>query len=402
MNTLVINCGSSSVKCRIYSGDEGQEPQLLASGSVAPIGHATSQLHCQAGDHKETASLENASYDSALEALCSAMLSLCFGRDAREEIAAVGHRVVHGGERFRSAVEVDDSVEREIEALIPLAPMHNPLCLIGIRAARKRFTKAKHVAVFDTAFHQTLPEEAFLYALPHDMYSELGIRRYGFHGSSHQSVSTRAIEMLDRVGQSSRVIVCHLGAGCSTSAVRDGKSIDTSMGMTPLEGLVMATRSGDVDPGVLIYLARERGMSLDEVESQLLNESGLLGISGLTGEIRDLTQLANDGNERADLALRVFSYRVRKYIGAHMAVLGGADAVVFTGGAGENSPDLRARILTGLDGLGVQLDPAANAACIGEERVISQPGSAVAVYVIGSNEERAIANATLTVLAESL
>jgi acetate kinase len=395
LTTLVVNCGSSSLKCRLYDGTD----LLLASGSVDSLGKSEAQLRFRAGDREESRSCETLTHDRALDVLCDELLTLVFGSSAENgKIDSVGHRVVHGGERFREAVLIDDAVENEIEALTPLAPMHNPLCLLGIRAARKRFKDAHHVAVFDTAFHQTLPEEAFLYALPYELYSRDGIRRYGFHGSSHRSVSARAIRWLDRADISSRVITCHLGAGCSTAAVLDGRSVDTSMGMTPLEGLVMATRSGDVDPGILGLLAQKRNLSPREIEDILQHESGLLGVSGISGDMRELIQKAEAGNSRADLAVRIFAHRVRKYIGAHLATLGGADAIVFTGGAGENSPSLRASILTGLEELGMVIDSQANRACVGTEGVISTGDSRVALYVIASNEEQMIAQETRELL----
>lgn len=387
MNTLVVNCGSSSLKCRLYGADRS----VLAEGSVDSIGQPDARLVCTVAGESSVEPLARADHANAFDALCNAM-------QRAVAIESVGHRVVHGGERFREAALIDDVVERAIEDLSPLAPLHNPLCLVGIRAARKRYPNAQHVAVFDTAFHQTLPEAAFLYALPYDYYERDGVRRYGFHGSSHRSVSQRAIELLDRRGESSRVITCHLGAGCSTAAVRDGRSVDTSMGMTPLEGLVMATRSGDVDPGVPGVIARKRGMSTQEIEDVMLNESGLLGLSGISGDMRELLSEANAGNARAELALGVFVHRVRKYLGAHLAILGGADAIVMTGGAGENSPELRARIFEGMEGLGIELDATANSACVGYEHAISDPASRVAIYVIPSNEELAIAQETRALL----
>ncbi|MGH0033816.1 MAG: acetate/propionate family kinase [Myxococcota bacterium] len=397
MNVLVTNCGSSSLKCRVFDGADG----LLGSGSVERLsGEQQAELRCRVGGREERRGLRACGHDRAFDALVEVLLRPpAGGRSPVLEIDAVGHRVVHGGERFREAVLIDDAVEREIESLIPLAPLHNPVCLLGIRAARRRFPEARHVAVFDTAFHQTLPEEAFLYALPYECYTEDRVRRYGFHGSSHRFASERAIERLGAETAPSRVITCHLGAGCSTAAVRDGRSIDTSMGMTPLEGLVMATRSGDVDPALLVGLGERRGLDAREVEQMLLHRSGLLGLSGLSGDMKTLLREADAGHARADLALRVFVHRVRKYIGAHWAVLGGADAIVFTGGAGENSPALRSRILSGLEGLGAVLDPAANEACVGREGTISRDDSPVALYVIPANEELAIARETRALLS---
>lgn len=398
MSTLVVNCGSTSLKCRFYDDDHG----VVADGNVTAIGEKDAELRCRVGSKDSSSKLPGVTHDEALDALCDVMLEGAFGASQQNDrIVAVGHRVVHGGERFREACVIDTDVEREIEELFPLAPLHNPQCLLGIRTARRRFRKAQHVAVFDTAFHQSLPEEAFLYAIPYDFYERNGIRRYGFHGSSHRSVSARAIEMLDSGTDSTRIITCHLGAGCSTAAVRDGRSIDTSMGMTPLEGLVMATRSGDIDPGVFRLIAQQRDMSLPEIEDLLLTGSGLLGLSGETGDMRKLLEKADAGDAACDLAIRVFTHRVRKYIGAHLAVLGGADAIVLTGGAGENSPALRARIFAGLDGLGMELDTKANDACCGTEATISTSQSRTAIYVIPSNEEFAIATETRDLLARS-
>ncbi len=294
---------------------------------------------------------------------------------------------------------INDEVEAAIEALVPLAPLHNPLCLAGIRAARRAFPTAQHIAVFDTAFHQTLPESAYLYALPYDTYERDGVRRYGFHGSSHRSVSERAIEWLGGEANGTRIITCHLGAGCSTAAILDGHSVDTSMGMTPLEGLVMSTRSGDVDPGVFAYLARQRGLDAAGVEALLQNESGLLGLSQTTGDLKQLLDDARDGSAAATRALGVFTHRVRRYIGAHLAVLGGADALVFTGGAGENSPELRAQILEDLGRLGFVLDTARNEEHAGRSGTISSDDSPSAIYVIEADEERAIAEETRRLLS---
>jgi acetate kinase len=380
VKTLVVNSGSSSLKCSLF----GNEHELIAKASVDAIGTADARLNATLGTRVSSRVLAGADHAAAFDAVCDDIAGAA-------DIDCVGHRVVHGGEKFCEATLIDDDTERAIEDLVPLAPLHNPLCLIGIRAARKRFPKARHVAVFDTAFHQTLPDDAFTYALPYHYYTEFGVRRYGFHGSSHRSVSARAIERLGRVASSSRIITCHLGAGCSTAAVRDGRSIDTSMGMTPLEGLVMATRSGDIDPGIVGLLARTQGMSAQAVEDVMLNESGLLGLSGISGDMRELLEKAGAGSKRAELALSVFAHRVRKYIGAHLVTLGGADAIVLTGGAGENSPALRSRILEGLEGLGIELDATANADCVGSEGTITTATSRVAVYVIASNEELAIA-----------
>jgi len=331
-----------------------------------------------------------------LEELTAVLLERAIGGDVPEVVA---HRVVHGGDRFREAVRVDDATLRAIEDLAPLAPMHNPICALVIRAATRLYPAAQQVAVFDTAFHHSLPEHAFLYALPYSLYERDGIRRYGFHGASHRHVGQRVAELLGRADGHSRIISCHLGSGCSLAAIRDGRSLDTSMGMTPLEGLVMGTRSGDLDPGVFAHLSLHLGMAASEVAELLNQESGLLGISGLSSDVRELERAAEAGHVRAELALAVFAYRVRKYIGAYLAVLGGADAVAFTGGAGAHSARLRQRILADLDGLGMSLDPVLNEDCDGREARISSRDSAVSLYVIPSNEEFSIALEAFAVAA---
>jgi acetate kinase len=300
--------------------------------------------------------------------LCKSIFALAQDHaGASGGIVAIGHRVVHGGERFAEATEIDSEVEAAIEELTPLAPMHNPLCLTGIRVARELFPSARQVAVFDTAFHRTLPESAFLYALPYAWYEQDGVRRYGFHGTSHRSVAARVAEL--RPDRASRLIVCHLGAGCSTAAIRDGRSIDTSMGMTPVEGLVMATRPGDVDAGAIAFVAKKHGLDVGDLEEILNRQSGLLGLSGLSGDMRELEGHAAAGNPRAELALEVFAHRVRKYIGAHHATLG----------------------VRGLEGLGMCVDPVANASCKGREAVISTPVSPIALLVVPTDEEKMIA-----------
>jgi acetate kinase len=392
---LVVNCGSSSLKCRLY---EMPGETLLASGSVEPIGSSDARLHCEAGERSEVRAVAAPTHAVALELLGAALFDAAPGASSPDVVA---HRVVHGGERFREAVRVDAEVERAIEALAPLAPMHNPIGLLGIRTAAALYPAAQPVAVFDTAFHQSLPEHAFLYALPYELYEREGIRRYGFHGASHRHVARRVGELLGGAGGASRIISCHLGAGCSITAIRDGRSVDTSMGMTPLEGLVMATRSGDLDPGIFAQLALRRGMTAGEVAALLNQESGLLGLSGLSGDMRELERAAANGHARAECALAVFAHRARRYIGACLAVLGGADALAFTGGAGANSASLRARILAGLDGLGMQLDAAANEGCAGTEMLISGVHSTVSLLVVPPDEELAIAREAFAAVAAS-
>ena len=381
MTLLVVNCGSSSLKCRVFDAED----RSVAEGSVTRIGDAHSALEWAQAGGAERRELDRVDHAGAFEALCE----LLYGGDAQPAPTIVGHRVVHGGEDFREATPIDDEVEHAIDALAPLAPLHNPLCLTGIRAARARFPDAQHVAVFDTAFHATLPPRAYLYALPLALYEEAGVRRYGFHGTSHAHASERVAALLGETPR--RLVSCHLGAGCSLAAIEDGSAIDTTMGLTPLEGLVMATRSGDVDPGLFAYLAERRGMSLEAIDRLLNHESGLLGLSGRTGDIRELQALAADGDALAEQALDVFAYRARKAIGAAIAALGGCDALVFTGGAGANSHALRERILSPLSGLGIRLGAARNVAADGQEAVISEAGAPVSILVVPANEELHIA-----------
>lgn len=346
MRIAVFNAGSSSLKYQLLEMAGGRE-RVVVKGSVERIGAEGSPV----ADHAE--------------AVREAM-------GAVGEVDAVGHRVVHGGERFSESVLIDEEVERAIEECCPLAPLHNPHNLSCYRAARALRPEAVQVAVFDTAFFHTLPRAAYLYALPLDYYERDHIRRYGFHGTSHRYVSGRAAEELGIDPGEAKLITCHLGNGCSVCAVDGGRAVDTSLGFTPLEGLVMGTRSGDIDAGVIFHLARAKGMGLDEIEEMLNKRSGLLGLSGRSNDMRDLCEAAADGDGRAELAIEVFCYRVKRYIGAYWAVLGGADAVVFTGGIGENRREVRARIMSGLGGFG-----------------------AVETLVIATNEELLIARDTL-------
>jgi acetate kinase len=319
------------------------------------------------------------------------------------EIAAVGHRVVHGGEKFSKPTMVDAATLKEIDKVSSLAPLHNPPNLMGISACLKRMPGTPQVAVFDTAFHATMPKYAYVYALPYNLYEENGIRRYGFHGTSHRYVSGRTTKFMAAKGYDAadlKVITCHLGNGGSMAAIIGGKVVDTTMGMTPAEGLVMGTRSGDLDPAILLYLQKQFKMSAEDVDNLINKKSGLLGVTGKSSDMRDVEDLAKSGDERARLALDIFCYRVRKYIGAYAAAMGGLDAVVFTGGIGENSPTVRAECCKGLEFLGVEMDPEANAAGRGE-RDISRESSKVRVLVIPTNEELMIARETAQVVEGS-
>jgi len=315
-----------------------------------------------------------------------------------DDIDAIGHRVVHGGESFVASTLIDDRVIATLEEYSALAPLHNPPNLVGIRSAAKAFPGKPHVAVFDTAFHQTMPRHSFVYAMPYELYDKGRIRRYGFHGTSHRFVTLRAAELLGVPLGKIRAVTCHLGNGCSMAAIADGRSVDTTMGLTPLEGLVMGTRSGDIDPAIIFHLARNEGMSLAAIDALLNKKSGLLGLSGVSNDLRTLLEVAPH-NPRARLAIDVFCYRIRKYIGAYLAVLGRADAIVFTGGIGENAVAVRRQVLEGMETLGIELDPAANEAR-GCDAVISKPASRIRVLVVPTNEELMIARDTLAVTRE--
>ncbi|MFN3595854.1 MAG: acetate/propionate family kinase [Rubricoccaceae bacterium] len=394
MNVLVINAGSSSLKMDLL---DTESRQTLAAGQVERIGAVSSLGSFRAGAEKARRhSLAAPHHGAALAWLLGQLRehpALGEG-DERPVVGAVGHRVVHGGERFNAAALIDDEVTEAIRDAFDLAPLHNPANLKGIEAARDAFPDVPHVAVFDTAFHQTIPPEAYLYALPNRLYRRHRIRRYGFHGTSHYYVSRRVYELAGLEKGRSRIISLHLGNGCSACAIRDGQSVDTSMGMTPLEGLVMGTRSGDLDPSVLFELVEKEELTLAELHTMLNRYSGLLGLSGYAADMRDLLAQAADGDLRCRQAIDVFCYRARAYIGRYMAVLGGADAVVFTAGIGTFAAPIRAQILRGLDGLGLVLDEARNAAADGQEACISADGSPVQAWVVPTNEELVIARDT--------
>ncbi|MBF0673281.1 MAG: acetate kinase [Salinibacterium sp.] len=363
---FVVNSGSSSIKYQLLDLESGE---AVVSGLLERIGEPGSPI----ADHEFGMSIVLAKLG-----------------DRGDEIVAVGHRVVHGGPNFAEATFIDDDVEAQIDALSVLAPLHNPGAVLGIRAARAALPAVPHVAVFDTAFHATLPPAAHTYAIDTELARRHKVRRYGFHGTSHQYVSRRAAEFLGRPLESLRTIVLHLGNGASVTAVDGGRSVDTSMGLTPLEGLVMGTRSGDIDAGVVFHLARQEGLSIDEIDVLLNRRSGLLGLTG-TGDMRDVQEAASSGDETAQAALAIWRHRIRHYIGAYIAGLGGLDALVFTAGIGENNALLRRRALAGLEFLGIEIDPDRNELQSRAERFISPDGAPVAVLVIPTNEELEIA-----------
>lgn len=391
MKVLVINTGSSSIKYQLY---QMPEAEVLARGVLERIGEEESTLtHRHDGETQHIAS-KIKDHKDGLELISKILVSKDVGViDAISEIGAVGHRVVHGGEEFTGSVVIDDKVLGSIEKFSELAPLHNPANLMGIRAAQHKLPDAKQVACFDTAFHSTIPEVAYTYALPYELYEKYRIRRYGFHGTSHRYVARRAAALMGKHKYGINAITCHLGNGCSITAVKEGRSVDTSMGFTPLEGLVMGTRSGDFDPAILFYLV-EKGYDMESLNRLCNKKSGLLGISGLSNDMRNLEELVRKGDGRAGMAIDIFCYRIRKYIGAYSAVLGKVDALVFTGGIGENSAFVRGQVSSGLTYLGIQLDSAANASTAGTEKEISTAESGVKVLVIPTNEEAAIAKDT--------
>ena len=320
------------------------------------------------------------------------------GTTTPEEIYAVGHRVVHGGEEFTGAVPIDKAVIASIERFSDLAPLHNPPNLVGIRAATQALPEAQQVACFDTAFHMTLPQVAYMYALPYELYEKYGIRRYGFHGTSHRYVTARAAAFLGKKESELNVITCHLGNGCSMTAVENGRSVDTSMGLTPLEGLVMGTRTGDFDPAILFYLS-DHGYDIASLNQLCNKQSGLIGISGQSNDMRTLYESASQDDARSQLAIDMFCYRIKKYVGAYLAVLGRVDAVVFTGGIGENAVDVRAKVCQGLDPLGIAIDPERNRQSVGKEAAITTPASRIAALVIPTDEEGEIAAETYQIVS---
>lgn len=407
MKILVLNCGSSSLKFQLIETDadlarDGKD-RTLAKGLVEDTGGAAT-LHYEAQGKKPVrdalgAFQHQAAVEKALAVLTDGEMGVI---PHKEEIGAVGHRVVHGGERFKTSVLIDDGVIEGIEDNIPLAPLHNPGNLQGYRAAKAALPDAPQVAVFDTSFHQTMPPEAFLYALPYDQYQRFGIRRFGFHGTSHRFVSGRAAARLGRAVDDPelRLITCHLGNGASVCAIRGGKSVDTSMGFTPLEGLVMGTRCGDLDPAALLYLMGREELGAAEANALMNKRSGLLGLSGLSNDMRTLLEAEEKGNDRARLAIDAFCYRLRKYIASYVGALGGVDALVFAGGIGENSPQVRERSLHGLDALGLGADPDRNESARGTEAEISPEGARSKVFVIPTDEELLIARDSFQIASE--
>ena len=397
MNVLVINCGSSSLKFQLINAET---ENVLAKGLCERIGIDGRLTYQPAGGEKEKSDLAMPTHTEAIQFVIDALTNEKTGVvKSLDEIGAVGHRLVHGGEKFASSVVITDEVKKAVEECNDLAPLHNPANLIGVAACEKLMPGTPMVAVFDTAFHQTMPEKAYMYGLPYEYYEKYKVRRYGFHGTSHSFVSKRAAEVMGKSYDEVKTIVCHLGNGSSVSAVMNGKCVDTSMGLTPLEGLVMGTRSGDIDPAIMEFIAKKENLDIDGVMEVLNKKSGVFGISGgLSSDFRDLTDAMNAGDKKAKIAMDVFSYRVAKYIGSYAAAMNGVDDIVFTAGIGENDDYVREEVCKYLGYLGVDFDSEVNKGLRGKEAELTKEGSKVKVFVIPTNEELAIARETLALV----
>lgn len=395
MNVLVINCGSSSLKYQLINSDT---EAVLAKGLCERIGIDGRLVYQLAGHDKEITEAPMPTHKEGIQMVLDALVNPKTGAvKSLSEIDAVGHRVVHGGEKFAQSVVLNEEVLEKVEECNELAPLHNPANLIGIRVCQELMPGVPMVGVFDTAFHQTMPQKAYLYGLPYEYYEKYKVRRYGFHGTSHSFVSKRLAEFLNLDYNNSRLIVAHLGNGASISAVLDGKCVDTSMGLTPLEGLVMGTRSGDIDPAIMEFIAKKENLDIDGIMDVLNKKSGVEGLSGVSSDFRDLEAAYHEGNPRAIAACEVFAYRVAKYIGAYVAAMNGVDAIAFTAGIGENTSFIREKILAYFGYLGITMDKEANMVR-GEDKIISTPDSKVTVCIIPTNEELAIARETVALV----
>ena len=396
MNILVLNCGSSSVKYKLI---EIKANKVLAEGGIEKIGLPDAFIKFKFGNEKIQQDLDINDHVGAIKSILDNLTSKEYGciKDFKE-IDAVGHRVVHGGEKFNKSVLINDEVIAKIKECYGIAPLHNPVNMAGIDAINEVLPEVPQVGVFDTAFHQTMPAKSYMYALPYKYYAEDGVRRYGFHGTSHRYVSQRVCEFLGVEPKGKKIITCHVGNGGSITAVKDGKSIDTSMGLTPTEGLMMGTRCGDVDPGALIFLMDKHNLSSKDMLNMVNKESGLAGISGVSSDMREITAAAKQGNEKAILSLEMYEQRITKYVGAFATEMGGVDIIVFTGGVGEHQSSTRANVCNPLRFMGVEIDDAANDANNGDEGIISTPNSAVKVVVIPTDEEYMIAKDTEAII----
>ncbi|KIP64420.1 acetate kinase [Prevotella pectinovora] len=397
MKILVLNCGSSSIKYALYDMDT---KTVMTSGGAERVGLDGAFVKVKlANGEKRKVMHDIPEHTEGVKFIFSLLVDPEIGviKDLKE-IDAVGHRTVHGGEKFNKSVRLTEEVLKVYEECNDLAPLHNPANLKGIRAVQELMPEMPQVGVFDTAFHQTMPKEAFMYALPYDLYEKYGVRRYGFHGTSHRYVSQRVCEFLGVKPEGKKIITCHIGNGASIAAVKDGKCVDTSMGLTPLEGLIMGTRSGDVDGGALTFIEKKLGLDADGLSDLLNKKSGMLGITGVSSDMREIEKAFEEGNERAKLAFDMYFYRIRKYIGAYAAAMDGCDIIVFTAGVGENQPSLREEVCKKLTYLGVEIDVEKNKNLRGKEALISTPESKVAVCVIPTDEELMIASDTMALL----
>ena len=397
MNVLVINCGSSSLKFQLINAES---EEVLAKGICERIGIDGKLTYQPEGGEKEKSDKPMPTHTEAIQFVIEALTNPETGVvKSLDEIGAVGHRMVHGGEKFSSSVAITDEVKKAVAECNDLAPLHNPANLIGVEACQKLMPNTPMVGVFDTAFHQTMPEKAYMYGLPYEYYEKYKVRRYGFHGTSHSFVSKRAAEVMGRPYDDLKTIVCHLGNGSSVTAVMNGKSVDTSMGLTPLEGVVMGTRSGSIDPAIMEFIAQKENMDIEGVMNVLNKKSGVFGLSGgLSSDFRDLTDAMNAGDKKAKIAMDVFSYSVAKYIGAYAAAMNGVDCIAFTAGIGENDDYVREQVCSYLGYLGVDFDKEINTGLRGTEKELTKPGSKVRVFVIPTNEELAIARETLALV----
>lgn len=395
MNVLVINCGSSSLKYQLI---DSETEQVLAKGLCERIGIDGALTHQPAGKDKIKIDAAMPTHTEAIALVLEQLTHPVNGViKSLDEIAAVGHRMVHGGEKFACSARVTDEMIEAVESCNAFAPLHNPATLIGVNVCRELLPGKPMVGVFDTAFHQTMPKKAYLYGIPHEYYEKYGVRRYGFHGTSHKFVSQRTAEILGKNIEDLKIIVCHLGNGASISAVDGGKSVDTSMGLTPLEGLIMGTRSGDVDPGVLEFIAEKEDLDVKGILNMLNKKSGVLGLSGVSSDFRDIEAAASEGNQQAADALDVYCYRVAKYVGSYVAAMNGVDAIVFTAGLGENDKDTRAKICSYFGYLGLEIDPIAND-IRGKEAIISSQSSKVKALCVPTNEELMICRETVALI----
>jgi acetate kinase len=400
MIVLVLNCGSSSIKYQVI--DMGNDSKLLAKGIVERVGLADGILtHKPEGKEKYEVFEPIPDHNVGINLILDTLVDKEHGViSSINDIVAVGHRVAHGGEFFTESSLINERVKSEIEKCIELAPLHNPANLKGILSMEKLLPGVPQVAVFDTSFHQTMPNFSYLYAIPYEYYEKYKIRRYGFHGTSHKFVAQKACRILGMDFNSVKIITCHLGNGASIAAIKNGKSVDTSMGFTPVEGLIMGTRSGDVDPGVLLFLAEKENLSIKQVNDVINKKSGVQGISGLSSDMRDLENASAEGNERAQLAIDMYYYRVKKYVGAYAAVMDGVDLIIFTGGIGENDDNIRAHVSEAIDFMGVDFDAAANKGVRGKDKLLTKPNSRVKVMSITTNEELVIATDTASIVSK--